>query len=77
VAPDLRYRDGMKFHRIVREIRLMRQKPGRVFGFLRDSIDPKVRSDFMWSDPGPHLPSWGRIGKMIRGASQRRVQLPV
>lgn len=71
VAADLRYREGVQFHRITREIRLMRQRPGRLMGFLRDSLDPAVRSDFMWSDPGPHFPSWFRMRKLARGA--RRV----
>lgn len=57
VKPDLHFRSGVVFHRMLREIRLMREHPQRVFGFIKDSIDPRVRSDFMWTDPGPHLPS--------------------
>lgn len=68
VAADLSYREGMMFHRIVREIRLMRQKPTRIFGFIRDSLNLRIRSDFIWSDPLPHLPSRTRMRKLARGA---------
>lgn len=57
VEPDLRFRSGIVFHRMLREVRLMREHPQRLFGFIRDSLDPRVRSDFMWTDPGPHLPA--------------------
>ena len=67
VAADLRYREGVLFHRIVREIRLTRQRPARMFGFIRDLLDSRVRSDFMWSDPLPHLPSRTRMRKLARG----------
>jgi predicted ATP-grasp superfamily ATP-dependent carboligase len=56
VAPDLSYQSGLVFHRMRREIRLMRSRPRRVLGFIRDVLDPRVRSDFRWSDPGPHMP---------------------
>lgn len=67
VAPDLRYREGVLFHRIVREIRLTRQRPARMFGFIRDSLDSRIRSDFLWSDPLPHFPSRNRMRKLARG----------
>ncbi len=62
VTPDLFYRPGVTFHRLRREVRLMRNRPQRMLGFARDALDPRVHSDFRWSDPGPHLPftSWVR-----------------
>jgi hypothetical protein len=57
VQPDLRFRSGVRFHRLLREIRLIREHPQRLLGFVVDSIDPRVRSDFMWSDPAPHMPA--------------------
>lgn len=56
VEPDLHYRHALRFHRLRREINLISTLPGRVFGFAKDALDLRVRSDFRWSDPGPHLP---------------------
>lgn len=67
VAADLRYRAGVLFHRVPREVRLVRQRPRRLFGFVKDSLDPRIRSDFMWTDPGPHLPSGSRLRKLALG----------
>ncbi|HZO80384.1 MAG TPA: ATP-grasp domain-containing protein [Candidatus Binataceae bacterium] len=71
VEPDLRYRVGVRFHRILREVRLMRQRPWRVAGFVKDVLDPRVRSDFAWSDPGPHLPSLYRLRRLLWPGNQR------
>jgi D-aspartate ligase len=68
VEADLRYRDGMPFHRIAREIRLIRERPQRIFGFLKDCLDPRVHSDFIWTDPGPHFV--GLVDR-VRSARQR------
>jgi biotin carboxylase len=53
--PDLRFREGVRFHRIVREGRMIGTRPSRIPGLLKDMFDPRVRSDFTWSDPLPHL----------------------
>ena len=56
VEPDLRYRAGVHFHRLSGELHLIRRRPLRLFGFLRDCFDPGVYSDFEWGDLGPHAP---------------------
>jgi predicted ATP-grasp superfamily ATP-dependent carboligase len=55
VASDLRFREGVMFHHMTREMKLIRRRPSRVWSFLRDCLDPRVHSDFDWSDPAPHL----------------------
>jgi predicted ATP-grasp superfamily ATP-dependent carboligase len=55
VKPDLRFREGVGFHRIMREAKMISRSPGRIFGFFRDCVDPRVESDFKWLDPGPHV----------------------
>ena len=72
VAPDLHFRSGVVFHRMLREIRLMRERPQRLFGFVKDALDPRVASDFSWRDPGPHLPS----REFLRRLGGSRVRLP-
>jgi len=57
VVPDLQYREGVVYHRFTVELRLILKRPFRALTFLKDCIDPRVRSDFEWGDPGPHLPS--------------------
>lgn len=58
VAPDLTYREGVTYHRFSGEVRLLLRQPSRLPGFLRDAFDPRVRSDFTWSDARPHLSSF-------------------
>jgi hypothetical protein len=55
VSPDLRLREGVMFHHFSRELKFIRQRPRRLWSFLRDCLDPRVHSDFAWDDPGPHL----------------------
>lgn len=55
IKPDLRFREGVSFHFLGREARLIVKRPARLFGFIADCLNPGIRSDFMWSDPGPHL----------------------
>jgi predicted ATP-grasp superfamily ATP-dependent carboligase len=55
VNPDLHFREGVRFRRLMREAKMIRRRPSRIFGFLRDSVDPAVRSDFSLLDPGPHI----------------------
>jgi predicted ATP-grasp superfamily ATP-dependent carboligase len=55
VEPDLSYREGVLYHRFSGEIRTILQRPARLPGFLKDALDPRVRSDFDWSDAKPHL----------------------
>src|SRR5262249_6410597 len=57
VAPDLRYQEGVRYHRFSGEARFILQYPRRLLGFLVDSLNPHVHSDFEWADPGPHLAS--------------------
>jgi hypothetical protein len=56
VEPDLRYREGIEYHRFAGELRLMLRRPRRLFGFVRDCLDPRVFSDFDWKDLGPFFP---------------------
>lgn len=55
VEPDLHFREGVRFHRILREASLLRRKPLHLFRVLKDCLDPSVRSDFEWRDPLPHI----------------------
>ncbi|MGH7907407.1 MAG: ATP-grasp domain-containing protein, partial [Candidatus Binataceae bacterium] len=55
VEPDLRFKEGVLYHRFSGEVRLIRRRPLRVAGFFKDALDPRVRSDFEWSDAKPHL----------------------
>jgi carbamoylphosphate synthase large subunit len=55
VASRLDFREGIRFHRVLREARMIKRRPSRVLGFIRDCLDPAVCSDFEWRDPGPHL----------------------
>ncbi len=55
VEQDLRYREGVLYHRFSGEVRLMLRRPLRLPGFLKDALDPRVRSDFEWADAKPHL----------------------
>ncbi len=65
--PDLDFREGIRFHRIVREGRMIAAQPSRIFGFIRDCLDRQVRSDLSWSDPLPHIVSLlGRPKKIPR-----------
>jgi len=57
VTPDLGHREGVVYRHLSRDLRLLRLRPGRIFGFLRDTLNPKVRSDFSWLDPRPALPA--------------------
>lgn len=74
VAPDLLFRLGVMFHRLRREIVLISSRRQRMFGFAKDALDPRVRSDFRWSDPGPHLPfvPWSRRPARPRTPPVRR-----
>ena len=55
VAADLRFREGVVYHHLSREMKFIRRHPGRIWSFLRDCLDPRVRSDFAWLDPAPHF----------------------
>lgn len=57
VQADLRFREGVRYHRFSVELRLVTRRPLHFFQFICDSIDPRVHSDFQWSDPGPNLPT--------------------
>jgi biotin carboxylase len=58
-APDLRFKEGVKFHRLNREGKLLRKNPRRLFGLIFDCCNPAIRSDFSWSDPLPHFGTLG------------------
>lgn len=53
--PDLHFRQGVRFHRLGREGKMLRARPARLPGLLADCFNPRVRSDFTWSDPLPHV----------------------
>lgn len=58
-AADLRFREGVRFHRFGRESKMLRAHPARLPGLIADCCNPKVRSDFTWSDPMPHFANFG------------------
>lgn len=60
VKADLRFQQGIVYHRFSGELRLIAKRPLRLFGFLRDSLSRDVQSDFDWTDLGPHL--WALSG---------------
>lgn len=66
VEPNLEFREGVVFHRLLREARLLRKSPSALFRIVKDCFDPAVRSDFEWSDPLTHLAAF-----LPRGASRR------
>jgi len=82
VEADLRYKSGVVFHGLTLEIRLILDRPQRVLGFLGDAIDPRVHSDFKWSDPGPHLPTAALLAKLRdhsdnrTSANEKRLAFP-
>ena len=64
VVPDLAFREGVRYDRLQGELRLVRARPSRIFGFVKDCLDPTIRCDFEWTDFAAHLPSveqWRRI----------------
>jgi hypothetical protein len=65
VEPNLHYRQGVYFHRFSKELRLIRQRPFRAVGFVKDAFDPRIKTDFEWSDADPHL-RISLISKMAR-----------
>lgn len=70
VNSDLQYSQGVVYHRLSAEIRLIAQRPVRFIGFVKDAIDPRVRSDFEWLDPSPFLAGALR-GGMFGGRLQK------
>lgn len=66
VEPNLEFREGIVFHRLLREVRLLRKFPSALFRIVKDCFNPAVRSDFEWSDPLTHLAAF-----LPRGISQR------
>jgi D-aspartate ligase len=66
VQPDLSYREGVLYHRITAELRLTIERPLHLFSFVRDCLDPRVRSDFQWKDPGPHLPTLDMVRRLFK-----------
>lgn len=62
--PDLRFREGVKFHRLSREAKMLRVQPARLPGLIADCCNPAVRSDFTWSDPMPHVATFG--GRILK-----------
>lgn len=55
VAADLNFREGVEYHWLLGEFRLTAKRPLRIFGLIRDLLDPRSKFDFQWSDPGPFL----------------------
>ena len=62
VKADLRFQEGIVYHRFSAELRLIASRPLRFFGFLKDSISRDVQSDFDWTDLGPHLSALSGAG---------------
>jgi predicted ATP-grasp superfamily ATP-dependent carboligase len=66
VAPDLNYRTGVQYHRFSMGVHYVAQKPSYAPRFVKDCLDPRVRSDFRWSDPGPHIPTLRDLVRLFR-----------
>ena len=62
VKADLRCEEGIVYHRFSAELQLILKKPMRLPGFIRDAMNPRVASDFTWSDPVPYLAAMPVIG---------------
>jgi hypothetical protein len=56
VVPDLRFREGVRYHRLAAELRTLRATRRGALRFVRNCIDPRVASDFELGDLRPHLP---------------------
>jgi len=65
------------FHRIGREGKMIRAQAGRIPGFVCDCLDPRVRSDFEWFDPGPHLAAFASCGRAFLGGARPTRAIPV
>jgi hypothetical protein len=70
VEPDLRFREGVYFHQLSKEVRFLQHRPWRIFGLSADSLNPMVKSDFTWRDPGPHLAHLLNCPSRRRGSVQ-------
>ena len=68
VVPDLTFREGVWYDRFQGELRLVRSRPSRMFGFLKDCLDPEIRHDFQWSDLAANLPSVGQCRRLVTRA---------
>jgi carbamoylphosphate synthase large subunit len=55
VSPNLEYQLGVRYRRFSVKVRLLIERPWQLPRVLKDCLDPRVRSDFDWRDPGPHL----------------------
>lgn len=64
VEPRLEYRTGVSWHRFSGEAHVIRSNPLRIFGLLKDCLDPRVHSDFRWSDPGPFFAGMLRLRQL-------------
>ena len=71
VKADLRFQEGIVYHRFSGELRLIAKRPLRLLGFVRDALSQDVQSDFEWSDLGPHLAALSGLGRSL--VSQARV----
>jgi hypothetical protein len=69
VSSDLRYREGVIYHRFSAEMQLIIERPLRLAGFIKDALDLRVTSDFSWSDLGPYLAAVRRTRSSERSAA--------
>jgi len=53
VEGDLRFREGVQYHWLLGEFKVIAKRPLRIFGLIKDLLDPRSRFDFLWSDPRP------------------------
>jgi len=67
VAAALNFREGVCYDRWQGELRLLRAHPSRLFGFVKDCLDPNVRHDFEWTDLAANLPSASQWRRMLAG----------
>lgn len=57
IPAQLDFREGVVFRRVATYERMIAEHPALLMGFLIDSLNFRIRSDFEWLDPLPHIPS--------------------
>jgi hypothetical protein len=66
VTVDLSFREGVWYDRCQGELRLLRSRPSRLPGFVKDCLDRNIHHDFEWADLGANLPSTAQWRRMVR-----------
>jgi hypothetical protein len=65
VDADLSFREGVWYDRCQGELRLLRARPSRLLGFVKDCLDRNIHHDFEWRDLPANLPSSAQWRRMV------------